>query len=103
MSNVENEQVEYQVRKVERYIVTRFESSESTREDGKKQYSGGSESFGEFVNEMAAYKVGYALCKAEHLGKGWPFGDGRIKYPEHPDSITPAKLDNDRPSVVPAP
>lgn len=91
MSTEENETVEYRIRKVERYIVTRFESSESTREDGKKQYSGGSEMCGEFDNEISAYKVGYALCKAEHLEKGWPVGDGRIKYPEHPDSIRDAK------------
>lgn len=82
-----NEKIEYQVREVKRWIVTRFESLDHQHEDGRTSYSGGSSAFGEFDNEMCAYNVGYALCKEEHGRLGWPAGDGRIKYPEHPDAL----------------
>lgn len=83
----ENEKIEYRVRAVTRYIVTRFDSADHKHEDGRMTYSGGSETFGEFDNEMAAYKVARGLCKTEHADKGWPIGDGRIVYPEHPESL----------------
>ena len=82
----ENEKVEYQVRAVTRYVVTRWESAEHVSADGRRFYSGGSECFGEFDSEMMAYNVASALCAAEHKTLGWPQGDGRIKYPEHPSA-----------------
>jgi len=87
METITNEKVEYRVREVKRWIVTRFESSDHIHEDGRRSYSGGSASLGEFENEMGAYNVAYTLCKEEHGRLGWPVGDGRIKYPEHPDAI----------------
>lgn len=64
--------VEYRVRPVTRYIVTRFHSDAQ---------SGGCETKGEFDSADAAYQVGYALAKDEHQRLGYPVGDERIKYP----------------------
>lgn len=66
--------IEYRVRPVTRYIVTRF-----WNEDG---VVGGSSQHGEFDNHTTAYAVAYALCKQEHERLGWPLDDERIKYPE---------------------
>lgn len=64
--------IEYKVRAVTRYVVTRFEQQDR---------SSGSSGCGEFDNFDTAYAVGYALCKAEHDRLGWPVGDERIRYP----------------------
>lgn len=64
--------IEYRVRPVTRYIVTRFEESER---------GGSSGQLGEYDNNQVAFEVGYALCCAEHERLGWPPGDERIKYP----------------------
>lgn len=66
------EKIEYRVRKVERYFVTRY------HETGK---TGGSETRGEYDNPEVAHEVAYALCKAEHDRLGWEPGDERIQYP----------------------
>lgn len=66
------EKIEYRVRPVTRYIVTRYE------EDGR---GAGSDPKGEFDNYETAYAVGYALCKEEHDRLGWPLDDERIQYP----------------------
>lgn len=73
--------IEYQVRVVERYIVTRFEQG-PVSEAGT--CAGGSAGRGEYDNADTAYEVGYALAKAEHERLGWPLGDERIQYPRHP-------------------
>jgi hypothetical protein len=65
--------IEYRVRPVTRYVVTRFEMGANT---------GASTTHGEFDNAEVAHEVGYALCKAEHDRLGWPIGDMRIKYPD---------------------
>lgn len=65
--------VEYKVRKVTRYLVTRYEEIEN---------GAGSEPLGEFDHEPSAYKVAYALCKAEHDRLGFAPGDERIVYPD---------------------
>lgn len=70
--------VEYRVRPVTRYVITRFESEQLATGAG----CCGSEGLGEFDNERNAYRVGYALCKAEHEQLGYPPGDPRIKYPD---------------------
>lgn len=72
--------IEYRVRPVTRYIITRFETS-GPDENGRG-CSGGCGTKGEFDNETVAYEVGYALCKAEHERLGWPVGDERIQYPQ---------------------
>lgn len=65
--------IEYKVRPVTRYIVTRFER------EGARSLSGQQ---GEFDNAETAYDVAYALCRAEHERLGWPVGDERIQYPQ---------------------
>lgn len=65
--------IEYKVRPVTRYVVTRFES------DG-----GSSTQRGEFDSAQVAHEVAYALCKTEHEQLVWPVGDERIKYPDSP-------------------
>ena len=74
--------IEYRVRPVGRYIVTRYERE--VHEDGT--CSGGCSSLGEFDNAETAYQVGYALAKAEHERLGWPIADERIIYPQHPSA-----------------
>lgn len=65
--------IEYRVRPVTRYVVTRYENFEN---------QGGVRTLGEYDNEYIAQEVGYALCKAEHERLGWAPGDMRIKYPD---------------------
>lgn len=65
--------IEYKVRPVKRFIVTRFEAGESCC---------GSVTKGEFDNAYTAHDVAYALCRDEHQRLGFPPGDERIKYPE---------------------
>lgn len=75
--------VEYRIRPVTRYVVTRY------HEQGLHgQYVGaGSEQKGEFDNADTAYAVGYALAKHEHEQLGWPVGDERITYPSNPEGV----------------
>lgn len=68
------EKIEYRVRPVVRFVVTRYEQSG----DG----SASVDTRGEYDNVEMAYEVGYALCKADHDLLGWPPGDERIQYPE---------------------
>jgi hypothetical protein len=70
--------IEYRLRPVTRYIVTRFEDKDGS--------TGNSTAHGEFDNEATAYAVGYALAKAEHDRLGWPTYDERMRYPEPPGS-----------------
>lgn len=70
--------IEYRVRMVPRYIVTRYASV--NHDDGTESDNGSSQ-HGEFDNSETAYAVGYALCKAEHDRLGWHPGDERIQYP----------------------
>lgn len=69
------EKIEYRVRPVTRYVVTRYHEAA----DGR---TGGSEVKGEYDNHDMAYEVAYALAKHEHDQLGYPPGDERIKYPE---------------------
>jgi hypothetical protein len=68
-------EVEYRVRPVTRYVVTRFHKDEKLA---------GVETRGEFDNANVAFEVGYALARQEHDILGYPVGDERIKYPERP-------------------
>lgn len=67
------DKIEYRVRPVTRYVVTRYHQNGSLA---------GVEGKGEFDNESTAYEVGYALAHDEHSRLGWPPGDERITYPE---------------------
>lgn len=64
--------VEYKVRPITRYVVTRYHEIE---------HGAGSETKGEYDNPSVAHEVAYALCKAEHEHLGWPVADMRIHYP----------------------
>lgn len=60
--------IEYKIREVTRYIVTRFENS--------------SKEVGEFDNKEQAYEVGNAMAFAERERLGWPPGDERMIFPD---------------------
>ena len=70
--------IEYRVRRVERFIVTRFE-----REDGPNvQAAQSSRQIGrEFDNFETAYEVATALARAEQERLGLPPGDGGVIFP----------------------
>lgn len=72
--------VEYRVRPVTRYAVTRYERQES--DDGTTGSCASVVGKGEFDSEHVAYEVGYALAKDEHGRLGYPVGDERIQYPK---------------------
>lgn len=74
--------IEYRVRPITRYVVTRFESGEN---------SVGSSTRGEYDNERTAYDVAYALCKAEHERLGFPLDSMEIIYPSRLDEAEPIK------------
>lgn len=65
--------IEYRVRPVTRYIVTKFE---------QQLDNSACTVCGEFDTQKQAYDVGYALAKADHNRLGYPLGDERIKYPD---------------------
>lgn len=71
--------VEYRVREITRYVVTRYHEGSHT---------GGVETKGEYDNATVAHEVAYALCKAEHEQLGWPLDDERIQYPRNDANAT---------------
>ena len=79
------EKIEYRVRPVTRFIVTRFHGNDES-------LSGGVETHGEFDNSDTAYKVAYALCQAEHGRLGWPPEDARLQYPTEAQSLGSAQI-----------
>ena len=83
--------IEYRVRPVTRYIVTRYEQQRSENCGGlpseKTIGSVGSVGNGEFDNADTAYAVAYALARADHERLGYSLGDERIRYPEHPNQV----------------
>lgn len=85
--------IEYRVRPVTRYIVTKFEGLES--EGG--QVAGSSSTCGEFENWPTAYEVAYALCRADHNRLGYPPSDERIMYPDP----TPPSAERSHPTLIP--
>lgn len=71
--------IEYKVRPVTRYIVTRYHNCDN---------GAGVETHGEYDRERTAYDVAYALCKMEHDSLGYPPGDERVQYPESPAPVS---------------
>jgi hypothetical protein len=67
--------IEYRVRPVTRYIVTRFEVSKFGATDGPKF-------IGELANQEMAYEIGNALAFKEREDLGWPPGDERMQFPD---------------------
>lgn len=86
--NREDTFIEYSVRPVTRYIITRFSKSLSPCMTGELVEGAGSDGRGEYDNANVAFEVACALASADRERMGWPRGDGRIVFPDHPDSIT---------------
>lgn len=74
--------IEYRVKAVERYIITRYEEDET----GSSVVERGMHS-----SPHIAYEVAYALASAEHQRLGWAFDDPRIKYPDGDPRYADAK------------
>lgn len=75
--------IEYRVKAVIRYIVTRHEddgANSNVRQIG-----------GEHDNGEVAYQVGYALARREAETQGYGPGDDRIQYPELPGEVLIAR------------
>lgn len=70
--------IEYRIKPVTRYIVTRHE--DASDDPGTKAGSV-SQIGNEYDTADVAYQVGYAVCKVEHDRLGWDIGDERIQYP----------------------
>jgi hypothetical protein len=90
-----SELIEYRVRPVTRFIVTRYERND-------KMGSVGGCGRGEYDNYDTAFEVAYALAKADHERKGWPLDDERIQYPQHDElgGATPDEVREYRRSVI---
>jgi hypothetical protein len=91
---LELKRVEYRVRPVTRFIVTCCE--EWNLPEGSPNGQTPERRVverGEFDNPDMAWEVGYALAKQRHELIGWPVGDDRIQYPQHPRAANaePAK------------
>lgn len=74
------EKIEYRVRPVTRFVVTRFHQMTTDKGD-----SAGCETRGEFDNFDTAHAVAYALADADTKRLGLPPGDESVTYPDaHP-------------------
>lgn len=69
-----SELIEYQVRPLIRYAVTRYE------EEGN---CAGSSSFGVFDNYDAAHQSALAMAEKDRTDKGWEKGDERLAYAKY--------------------
>ena len=78
--------IEYKVRPITRYVVTRYETHPDYAEN-QGAADARSVAKGEYQNADVAFEVATALCKAEHDVLGYGPGDERIKYPVHPHAI----------------
>lgn len=81
--------IEYRVKAVTRYIVTRYETSgPDIGDDGVARGEGSVRQIGgEHNNAEVAYQVGYALARQEAETLGYGPGDDRLRYPRHPDEL----------------
>lgn len=74
-------QIEYRVKPVTRYIVTRHfapdHGAAETRQLG-----------GEYASAELAYAVGYALARQEAENCGYATGDDRMQYPRRLDDFS---------------
>lgn len=78
--------IEYRVRRVERFIVTRYESAKISIQPGAcpphDNVASSSRQIGkEFDNFDTAYEVATALARAEQERLGLPPGDGGVIFP----------------------
>lgn len=65
--------IEYRVRPVTRFVVTRYEGAEN---------AGSCVQVGEYPDKDVAFEVGYAMCRLEHDKSGEPVGSMNFIYPE---------------------
>ena len=77
--------VEYRVKEIKRYIVTRCESNDDSASVAQ---------IGEYPSGETAYAVGYALCRQDHEKSGEPVGSTNFIYPTIPDgtSVPPVSI-----------
>ena len=71
--------IEYRVKPITRFIVTRFEE----KDDG-----GAATQIGTYDNGATAYEVGYALCRLEHIKSGEPEASINFVYPGIPQGVS---------------
>jgi hypothetical protein len=76
--------IEYRVRPVTRYVVTRWEGDDTPGNVSSDPSLGSRQIGSEYANADTAYEVAYALARQEHERLGYPLDDMRIRYPEHP-------------------
>lgn len=69
--------IEYKVRPVIRYVVTRYASEPAT-----SGFSGNSRVIGEFDRKDTAYHVGYALATADRERLGLAPGSMEVIFPD---------------------
>lgn len=68
--------IEYRVKAIERYIVTRYEEDNAGNSSVVER--------GTYTSPHIAHEVAYALCAQDHEQLGFGPGDERVKYPVHP-------------------
>lgn len=76
---LQGKHVEYRVREIKRFTVTRHEmhvDSKGLESCGANRQIGSA-----YDNFETAYAVAYALCQKEHQDLGYPVDDQRIQYP----------------------
>lgn len=85
--------VEYRVKLVTRYVVTKFEADVEPEGYGSAGTQKVKQVSGEYPNWDMAYAVAYALCKADHQRLGYEPCDMRIQYPVSAPNGTEMSLD----------
>lgn len=85
--------VEYRVKEVTRYVVTKFEADVEPEGYGSAGTQKVKQVSGEYPNWDMAYAVAYALCKADHQRLGYEPGDMRVQYPVSAPNGTEMELD----------
>lgn len=79
--------IEYRVRKVERFIITRYE-------EGPNGMTGSSRQVGaEFSDANTAYEMAMALAGQESQRLGYAPGDERFQFPAHPDEAKAERVE----------
>lgn len=76
--------IEYRVKPITRYIVTRHEELSEQDALMRGQQAGSRQIGGEHDNAEVAYQVGYALARFEAENLGYGPDDMRLIYPQHP-------------------
>ncbi len=86
--------IQYRVRPVTRYLVTRFEHQDDSRPGRVVEK-------GEYENAQTAFEVAKALCKAEHDAAGTAIDDPNFIYPRQEDMFPDMPAMSDSCRIVP--